>query len=119
MLLVDRFVHGHNRPACLACGFVHYAGPKVAVGVVVFQDGRILLNRRAIDPGKGRWSFPSGYVDLGELGIADRWWDVTLGAWSTTWNVGPGYEDRFYEAYGVERDDDRIAFYRLLYDLAS
>jgi len=65
-LLVDRFVHGHPRPACLACGFVHYAGPKVAVGVVVVQDGRILLNRRAIDPGKGRWSFPSGYVDLGE-----------------------------------------------------
>src|SRR5262245_29137308 len=61
----------------------------------------------------------TGYVDLGELGIADRWWDLATGAWSTTWNVGPGWEDLFYEAYGVERDDDRIAFYRLLYDLAS
>ena len=61
----------------------------------------------------------TGYVDLGELGVADRWWDVAVGAWSTTWNVGPGYEDLFYETYGVERDDDRIAFYRLLYDLAS
>ena len=61
----------------------------------------------------------TGYVDLGELAIADRWSDVALGAWSTTWNVGPGYEDVFYEAYGVGRDDDRIAFYRLLYDLAS
>jgi kanamycin kinase len=59
-----------------------------------------------------------GYVDLGELAIADRWWDVAIGAWSTTWNVGPGWEDTFYAAYGVERDDDRIAFYRLLYDLA-
>jgi ADP-ribose pyrophosphatase YjhB (NUDIX family) len=38
----------------------------VAVGVVIRHEGRILLNRRAIDPGKGRWSFPSGYVDLGE-----------------------------------------------------
>lgn len=64
--LVSRFLHGHDRPACPACSFVHYAGPKVAVGVVIARDGQILLNRRAIDPGKGRWSFPSGYVDLGE-----------------------------------------------------
>jgi kanamycin kinase len=61
----------------------------------------------------------TGYLDLGELGIADRWWDVAIGAWSTTGNVGPGWEDLFYEAYGVERDDERITFYRLLYDLAS
>ncbi|HVC35521.1 MAG TPA: NUDIX hydrolase, partial [Chloroflexota bacterium] len=64
--LVDRYLHGHDRPACPACGFVYYAGPKVAVGVMIAQEGKLLLNRRAIDPGKGRWSFPSGYVDLGE-----------------------------------------------------
>jgi ADP-ribose pyrophosphatase YjhB (NUDIX family) len=64
--LATRFLHGHDRPACPACGFIHYAGPKVAVGVVIAHEGRLLLNRRAIDPGKGRWSFPSGYVDLGE-----------------------------------------------------
>ena len=61
----------------------------------------------------------TGYIDLGELGVADRWWDVAIGAWSTTWNVGPGWEDVFYEAYGVAPDPRRIAFYRLLYDLAS
>src|SRR5262249_50648981 len=32
----------------------------------IAREGCLLLNRRAIDPGKGRWSFPSGYVDLGE-----------------------------------------------------
>lgn len=64
--LVSRFLHGHDRPTCPACGFVYYAGPKVAVGVIIAQDDKVLLNRRAIDPGKGRWSFPSGYVDLGE-----------------------------------------------------
>ncbi len=44
------------------------------MGVVLVQNGRLLLNRRAIDPGKGRWSFPSGYVDLGEstVGAAVR-----------------------------------------------
>lgn len=64
--LITRYLHGHERPACPVCGFVYYAGPKVAVGVLVAQAGRLLLHRRAIDPGKGRWSFPSGYVDLGE-----------------------------------------------------
>jgi len=61
----------------------------------------------------------TGYVDLGELGVADRWWDVAIAAWSTTWNVGPGWENLFYESYGIDPDDGRIAFYRLLYDLSS
>lgn len=64
--LVGRLLHGLDRPACPNCSFIHYAGPKVAVGVVLSRAGRLFLNRRAIDPGKGRWSFPSGYVDLGE-----------------------------------------------------
>ena len=47
-------------------GFIHYTGPKVAVGVIISRDGAILLNRRDIEPGRGLWSFPSGYVDVGE-----------------------------------------------------
>lgn len=61
----------------------------------------------------------TGYLDVGELGVADRWWDVAVGAWAATWNYGPGHEDLFYAAYGIQRDDERIAFYRLLYDLTS
>jgi kanamycin kinase len=61
----------------------------------------------------------TGYVDLGELAVADRWWDVAIGAWSTTWNIGPGWEELFYESYGIEPDARRIRFYRLLYDLSS
>ena len=60
----------------------------------------------------------SGYVDLGELGVADRWWDLAVATWSVTWNLGPGWEDLFLETYGVERDAGKAAFYRLLYDLA-
>lgn len=60
-----------------------------------------------------------GYVDLGELGVADRWWDLAVATWSVTWNFGPGYEARFLEAYGVDRDDERIRYYRLLYDVVS
>ena len=61
----------------------------------------------------------TGYVDLGELGVADRWSDIAVGGWSTGWNFGPELEPLFYESYGVDPDPDRIRFYRLLYDLVS
>jgi kanamycin kinase len=61
----------------------------------------------------------TGYVDLGELGAADRWWDVAVGAWSVGWNFGKELEPLFYESYGVIPDPGRIRFFRLLYDLVS
>jgi kanamycin kinase len=61
----------------------------------------------------------TGYVDLGELGVADRWWDIAIGAWSTGWNFGAELEPVFYESYGVEPDPDRIDFYRLLRECVS
>lgn len=61
----------------------------------------------------------TGYLDLGELAVADRWWDIAVGSWSTTWNIGSGWEQLFFDSYGVPPDRDRITFYRLLYDLIS
>ncbi|MEY2471969.1 MAG: kanamycin kinase [Actinomycetota bacterium] len=61
----------------------------------------------------------TGYLDLGELGVADRWWDIAIGMWSTTWNVGPGYEELFADSYGVDIDADKLAYFRLQYDLVS
>ena len=61
----------------------------------------------------------TGYLDLGELGVADRWWDVAIGMWSTTWNIGPGYEELFAASYGVAVDAAKLAYYRLQYDLVS
>jgi len=60
-----------------------------------------------------------GYLDVGEAGLADRWRDLAVATWSTTWNIGPGHEDLFLRAYGVEWDHERTAFYRLLYELES
>ncbi len=60
----------------------------------------------------------TGYLDLGELGVADRWWDLAAATWSLTWNLGPGFEETFLAEYGAELDTARTAFYRLLYDLA-
>ncbi|HWD62366.1 MAG TPA: aminoglycoside 3'-phosphotransferase [Humibacter sp.] len=58
----------------------------------------------------------TGYVDLGRLGVADRWADIAIGAWSTEWNYGTGYTDLYYEAYGIEPDEERIVYYRALWD---
>jgi ADP-ribose pyrophosphatase YjhB (NUDIX family) len=50
-----------------ACGFVFYLDPKIAVGTIIrVASGRIVLVKRAIEPGYGRWVFPGGYVDRGE-----------------------------------------------------
>jgi 8-oxo-dGTP diphosphatase len=55
------------RLVCDTCGFIFYLDPKLAVGTVIVDDrGRIVLVRRAIEPGYGKWVFPGGYVDRGE-----------------------------------------------------
>jgi ADP-ribose pyrophosphatase YjhB (NUDIX family) len=56
-----------ERPVCVSCGFVVYLDPKVAVGTIIrVPDDRLVLVRRAIEPGYGLWVFPGGYVDRGE-----------------------------------------------------
>jgi ADP-ribose pyrophosphatase YjhB (NUDIX family) len=56
-----------ERLVCRACGFVFYLDPKVAVGTIIRNEhGQVVLVRRAIEPGYGRWVFPGGYVDRGE-----------------------------------------------------
>jgi kanamycin kinase len=49
--------------------------------------------------------------------VADRWADLAVGTWSTTWNYGPGWDQHVLDTYGVAADPDRIAYYRLLWDL--
>jgi ADP-ribose pyrophosphatase YjhB (NUDIX family) len=65
--LEGREAFGKERLVCPNCGHVHFEDPKVAVGVVVEMDGGILLARRNHEPQIGRWSFPSGFVDAGEV----------------------------------------------------
>ena len=55
-----------EQAVCVACGFVFYLNPKVVAGTIPEQDGRILLTRRSINPGRGLWTFPGGFVDFGE-----------------------------------------------------
>jgi 8-oxo-dGTP diphosphatase len=56
-----------DRLVCRRCGFIFYQDPKVAVGTIISDDrNRIVLVKRAIEPGYGKWVFPGGYVDRGE-----------------------------------------------------
>ena len=53
--------------SCPHCGYGAYYNPKpVAAAIPVTADGAIILLRRAFDPGKDLWTFPGGFVDLGE-----------------------------------------------------
>lgn len=54
------------RYVCPACGAVHYRNPKVIAGCIPEWDGRVLMCRRAIEPRLGLWTFPAGFLELGE-----------------------------------------------------
>jgi ADP-ribose pyrophosphatase YjhB (NUDIX family) len=57
----------HKRfKVCSRCGFVYFPGPKLVAGCLVIDAGRVLLLRRGLEPQIGKWTFPGGYVDLGE-----------------------------------------------------
>jgi ADP-ribose pyrophosphatase YjhB (NUDIX family) len=64
--LHEQWAFRRLRPVCPACGFVHFRDPKVGVSVLVEQDRQVLLVRRAIEPGLGKWCLPSGFVDWDE-----------------------------------------------------
>ena len=55
-----------ERLICGDCGFVHYDNPKIVVGAVAIWDERVLMCKRAIEPARGRWTIPAGYLELGE-----------------------------------------------------
>jgi 8-oxo-dGTP diphosphatase len=61
-----KIVHGRERPVCVSCGHIHFQEPKVAAGVLVLQEGRVLLVRRIMEPKRGLWSLPAGFVDADE-----------------------------------------------------
>jgi ADP-ribose pyrophosphatase YjhB (NUDIX family) len=65
---VRQIPEGDNRErmVCADCGHVAYENPKVVVGAVVVFDDQVLMCRRAIEPRRGFWTLPAGYMELGE-----------------------------------------------------
>jgi ADP-ribose pyrophosphatase YjhB (NUDIX family) len=59
-----------ERMVCPDCGFIAYENPKVVVGSVVVSGDRFLLCRRAIEPRRGYWTLPAGYLEVNESTMA-------------------------------------------------
>jgi ADP-ribose pyrophosphatase YjhB (NUDIX family) len=64
----DREVYGRLRRVCpdQSCRFVQFIDPKVSAAVMAEKDGRVLLVKRRMDPARGSWCFPGGFIEIGE-----------------------------------------------------
>ncbi|UGQ11547.1 aminoglycoside 3'-phosphotransferase [Yinghuangia sp. ASG 101] len=120
----SRAAAGHTGPADWHEDLRHFGTVEHALDVLADippVDRLVVCHGDACAPNTlvgsdGRWT---GHVDLGTLGVADRWADLAVATWSTRWNYGPGWEEPLLDAYGVEPDRDRIMYYRLLWDLSD
>ena len=66
-----RIPEGDNRErlVCPDCGFINYENPKIVVGAVCTWDEKVLLCRRAINPRRGLWTIPAGFMELNETAV--------------------------------------------------
>ena len=64
--LEDCIVEHKVRQACTVCDFIFYQDPKPVAGVLALKDGKLLLIQRGNEPKRGHWSFPTGYIDVGD-----------------------------------------------------
>jgi ADP-ribose pyrophosphatase YjhB (NUDIX family) len=66
--LSERLLETEDRPrlVCDQCQRILYLNPRVVAGVIIERGGRLLLLRRAIEPRRGTWTFPAGYMEIDE-----------------------------------------------------
>ena len=70
-----------DRHVCSDCGTIHYRNPRLVVGCIAEWGQRVLLCRRAIEPGYGRWTLPAGFMEEGESteeGAVRETWEEAL-----------------------------------------
>ena len=116
--LEPRPEHGVVRPTCAVCGFIWYRNPVPAAGVLVVEDGHVLLVRRKYDPRAGAWCLPAGFMESGETPEQtavrevreETGLEVRLGP---LFNVYAGFDDPRVRAvlilYEAERTGGRLA----------
>jgi aminoglycoside phosphotransferase len=103
--------HPCHREIGIESAIAMLADPPAIDRLVVCHGDTCAPNTLIHDDGR-----PAGHVDLGALGVADRWADLAIATWSTQWNYGPGWEQPLLDAYGIAPDDERTRYYRLLWD---
>lgn len=121
---------GDNRPRywCPACRQVHYQNPKIVVGAVPLWEDRILLCKRAIEPRKGYWTLPAGFMENGETlqeGAARETWEeacatVEIGDLYTVFNLPHIYQVYMFflgrlvdGKYGVGEESAEVGLFAL------
>ena len=60
------FIDGHNRHRCINCKTIHYENPKPTATLICPRGEQILLVKRAVEPGKGLWGLPGGFIEAKE-----------------------------------------------------
>ena len=60
------YIDGAIRYHCPKCKAIHYQNPKPTATLICLKNDEILFVKRAFDPGKGQWSLPGGFLELGE-----------------------------------------------------
>lgn len=90
-------------------------GPRPSINAPVLVHGDACAPNTLIDHA-GAWV---GHVDFGDLAVGDRWADLAIASLSLDWNFGEGHQDEFFDTYGIERDPQRIDYYRALWHLES
>ncbi len=94
----SRLVHAlppgetRTRAVCPKCGYIHYVNPLPVSGTLPVWKEKILLCRRAIEPRKGFWTLPGGYVESGEA--------TSEGALRETWEEA-GFRPELRKLYAV------------------
>jgi ADP-ribose pyrophosphatase YjhB (NUDIX family) len=103
-----RVPEGDNRArhVCTACGTIHYTNPRIVAGCLVVHDDRILLCRRDIEPRRGYWTFPAGYLESGET--------IAQGAVRETWEEATARVelDELYTMFNLPYISQVYVFYR-------
>ena len=67
-ITVSKYVEDDSikRDVCIDCNYINYFNPKIIVGSLPIKNDLVLLCKRDISPSKGKWTIPSGYMELGE-----------------------------------------------------
>lgn len=89
--------------------------PRPVIEHAVVVHGDACAPNTLISP-VGTWT---GNVDFGDLAVGDRWADLAIASMSLDWNFGEGHQTEFFDAYGIDPDEERINYYRALWDLES
>ena len=90
-------------------------GPRPPLDDVVLVHGDACAPNTLVST-EGEWT---GNVDFGDLAVGDRWADLAVASLSLDWNFGEGHQGELFDAYGIDADEERIRYYRALWELES